>query len=40
LFTVVTPGGFEQNFIDIAALDAVTSDAVDAIEARLGLTIR
>lgn len=38
MFTMVTPGGFEQNFLDIAGLDGVTDEALAAIDARLGVT--
>jgi quercetin dioxygenase-like cupin family protein len=39
MFSVVTPGGFEQLFIDMAALGAnVTDEAMAAIDARLGVT--
>lgn len=38
MFTMVTPGGFEQNFLDIAGLDEVTDEAIGAIDARLGVT--
>lgn len=38
MFTVVTPGGFEQNFLDVAALDEVTDEALAQIDARLGVT--
>jgi mannose-6-phosphate isomerase-like protein (cupin superfamily) len=37
LFTFATPGGFEQNFLDIAELDAVTPEALAKIDARLGV---
>lgn len=37
LFTIVTPGGFEQNFLDLAALDEVTDEAAAEIERRLGV---
>jgi mannose-6-phosphate isomerase-like protein (cupin superfamily) len=35
LFTFVTPGGFEQNFLSIAALPEVTEAALLEIDARL-----
>jgi mannose-6-phosphate isomerase-like protein (cupin superfamily) len=38
MFSFVTPGGFEQNFLDLGGLDTITDDAVAAIETRLGVT--
>jgi mannose-6-phosphate isomerase-like protein (cupin superfamily) len=38
LFTVVTPGGFEQNFVDIASLSEVTDASLAEIDRRLGVT--
>lgn len=38
LFAVVTPGGFEQNFVDMAGLSQITDEAIAEIETRLGLT--
>lgn len=37
MFAIVTPGGFEQLFIDIEAADADTPEKIAAIEARLGI---
>ncbi|MCF3641495.1 cupin domain-containing protein [Rhizobium sp. TRM95111] len=37
MFAIVTPGGFEQLFIDIEATDADTPEKVALIEARLGI---
>lgn len=37
LFTFVTPGGFEQNFLDIAELAVVTPEALESIDRRLGM---
>ena len=38
LFAMVTPGGFEQNFIDLSNLDEITETAIVDIEAGLGVT--
>jgi mannose-6-phosphate isomerase-like protein (cupin superfamily) len=35
LFAFVTPGGFEQNFLAIAALPAITAEALAKIDAQL-----
>jgi mannose-6-phosphate isomerase-like protein (cupin superfamily) len=38
LFTVVTPGGFEQNFVDIAAMPEITDAGLAEIDRRLEVT--
>ncbi|MEJ0012536.1 MAG: cupin domain-containing protein [Bauldia sp.] len=35
LLTVVTPGGFEQNFLDLATLPEMTDEAIARIDQRL-----
>lgn len=37
MFGIVTPGGFEQMFIDIEREGAATPDAITAIQARYGV---
>jgi quercetin dioxygenase-like cupin family protein len=37
LFAFATPGGFEQNFLDIADLEAITPEALACIDRRLGV---
>lgn len=37
MFAIVTPGGFEQLFVDIEQSGAATPETIAAIEARLGI---
>jgi mannose-6-phosphate isomerase-like protein (cupin superfamily) len=37
IMTIVTPGGFEEHLIEIAALDVVTDEAIAALDARYGI---
>lgn len=37
IMTIVTPGGFEEHFIEIAAMSEITDEAIVALDARYGI---
>ena len=37
IMTIVSPGGFEEHFIEIAKMAEVTDDAIAALDAKYGI---